>query len=127
MRRHVPAVQRRVRHGSGLSAGPDLAELPLHGATVKHGADSPSRPRLRLELSALLTYAHVRARRAQIPVTRHAKRLAAALAAVEQYLEQEHGALSAVVPAVRAQSQWALAGRIEQMSVRARMQAGGRR
>jgi hypothetical protein len=60
-------------------------------------------------------------------VTRQAKRLAAALAAVEQYLEQEQSAVSVSVAPARPASPWLLASRIEQMSLRAAMQARGRR
>jgi hypothetical protein len=60
-------------------------------------------------------------------VTRQAKRLAAALAAVEQYLEQEQRGPAAVVTPPRAPSPWLLASRIEQMSLRVAMQAKGRR
>jgi hypothetical protein len=60
-------------------------------------------------------------------VTRQAKRLAAALAAVEQYLEQEQAQPAVVVRPAPAPSAWLAANRIEQMSLRAAMQAKGRR
>jgi hypothetical protein len=60
-------------------------------------------------------------------MTRDAKRLAAALAAVNRYLEQEETPRTLVAVPSTSPSPWALAGRLEQMSVRASMLARGRR
>jgi hypothetical protein len=58
---------------------------------------------------------------------RQAKRLAAAIAAVERYLQEEQQARTYVPAAAAVTSAWGLAARIEQMNVRASMQTRGRR